>query len=282
MSITNIKTLMNQAEAENRAVGAFSVGNMEMIIGAVKAAEELDTPIILQIAQSRLKHSPLDLTGPMMLSAAEKAKVPVAVHLDHGLTLDVINQALNLKFTSVMFDGSRYDVNKNLDMTRKVIGLAKEHGACVEAELGVIGGNEGNGKQVTSCTDPGTAKYFAQSADIDALAVAIGNAHGHYERTPKLRFDMSDIHKKVGVPLVLHGGSGITPQDFRECINRGIRKINIATANFDSLTNSAEKYFKTSGSHNYFSLNEAMVEGVYKNIKRHINIFNNRVPIEKI
>ena len=148
MSITNIKTLMNQAEAENRAVGAFSVGNMEMIIGAVKAAEELDTPIILQIAQSRLKHSPLDLTGPMMLSAAEKAKVPVAVHLDHGLTLDVINQALNLKFTSVMFDGSRYDVNKNLDMTRKVIGLAKEHGACVEAELGVIGGNEGNGNQL--------------------------------------------------------------------------------------------------------------------------------------
>ena len=283
MSISNMKELIIDAESDNCAVGAFSVGNMEMIIGAIKAAEELDTPIILQIAQSRLKHSPLHMIGPMMINAAKKAKIPVAVHLDHGLTLDIIKQALDLNFTSVMFDGSKYDVEKNLKLTKEVVNLAWEKGACVEAELGVIGGNEGNGTNKAACTDPDTARRFSESVNIDALAVAIGNAHGHYTSKPELRLDiLKKIHEKVKIPLVLHGGSGISPKDFRDCINLGVRKINIATANFDSITDGAEKYFKTQGPYNYFSLNEAMVDGVYKNIKRHIQIFNNKIPLEQI
>lgn len=283
MSVSHLKELIAEAASEHRAVGAFSVGNMEMIIGAIKAAEELHTPIILQIAQSRLKHSPLNMIGPMMISAAKSAKIPVAVHLDHGLTLDTIEQALNLNFTSVMFDGSKYDVRKNLELTKKVVDLATQKGAGVEAELGVIGGDEGNGMGQTLYTDPDTAYWFSESVDIDALAVAIGNAHGHYKSTPKLRLDiLKEIHQAVKIPLVLHGGSGISPSDFRACINAGVSKINIATSNFDSLTDGAEKYLTTQGPHNFFSLNEAMVAGVYTNTKKYIQIFNNQIPLEQI
>lgn len=248
MSISNLKELIAEAASAHRAVGAFSVGNMEMIIGVIKAAEELHTPIILQIAQSRLKHSPLHMIGPMMFSAAKYAKIPVAVHLDHGFTLDTIEQALNLNFTSVMFDGSKYNVRKNLELTKKVVDLATNKGAGVEAELGVVGGDEGNGMGQTQYTDPDTACWFSESVNIDALAVAIGNAHGHYKSTPKLRLDiLKEIHQAVKTPLVLHGGSGISPRDFRACINAGVSKINIATSNFDSLTDGAEKVFYNPG-----------------------------------
>jgi fructose-bisphosphate aldolase, class II len=284
MSVSNLKELIAEAESDHRAVGAFSVGNMEMIIGVIKAAEELNTPVILQIAQARLKHSPLHMIGPMMVSAAKNAKIPVAVHLDHGLTLDVIKQALDLNFTSVMFDGSQYDVKQNLELTKTVVDLARKKGACIEAELGVIGGDEGNGTSQTQYTNPETARWFSESVNIDALAVAIGNAHGHYASAPKLRLDiLKKIHQTVKIPLVLHGGTGISPKDFRECINFGISKINIATANLDSLTNGAKKYFTTTqGPHNYFSLNEAMVAGVYQNTKKYIQIFNNQIPLEQI
>ena len=284
MPICNMKELINEASVENRAVGAFSVGNMEMILGAIQAAEECNTPIILQIAEVRLKHSPLHLMGPMMIRAANRSKVRIAVHLDHGLTLDTVKQALNLNFTSVMFDGSRFEVEDNMRLTGQVVGMAREKGADVEAELGVVGGSEdGGADNKIVCTDPDMAQEFARKTGIDLLAVAIGNAHGHYVRVPDLQFDvLEEIHKRVGVPLVLHGGSGISAADFRKCIEGGIRKINIATANFDSVTREAERYFRAEGGHDYFGMNEAMVRGMYKNVKRHILIFNNQVPLDQI
>jgi fructose-bisphosphate aldolase class II len=284
MPICHMKELMNEASIQNRAVGAFSVGNMEMVMGAIRAAEELNTPIILQIAQVRLKHSPLHLMGPMMLRAAEKAKVKVAVHLDHGLTLDTVKQAIDLDFTSVMFDGSRFDFKKNMEVTSEIVQMAQNKGANVEAELGVVGGSEDNStNEKIVCTEPDMAKVFAEKTGVDALAVAIGNAHGHYEGIPKLQFDiLAEIQKRVDVPLVLHGGSGISAADFRKSIDLGIRKINIATANFDSVTLESEHYLCSDGEHNYFKLSESMVNGMYKNVKKHILIFNNQVPLNEI
>ncbi|MVB10169.1 putative fructose-bisphosphate aldolase [Caprobacter fermentans] len=284
MPVCHMKELMNEASAENRAVGAFSVGNMEMVIGAVRAAEELDTPIILQIAQVRLKHSPLHLMGPLMLQAAEKAQVRIAVHLDHGLTPDTVKQALDLNFTSVMFDGSRFDDERNVEATAEVVRMSRNAGADVEAELGVVGGSEDNStNEKIICTDPDRAKAFAEKTKVDALAVSIGNAHGHYAGIPKLRFDvLEEIHKRVQIPLVLHGGSGISAADFRKGVNLGIRKINIATANFDSVTLASERYLRTGGKHNYFELNEAMVRGMYDSVRKHILIFNNRMPLNEI
>ena len=276
MALVAMKQLLDQAARENRGCGAFSVGNMEMIRGAVRAAEELKTPIILQIAEVRLPNSPLELMGPMMVQAAKEASVDIAVHLDHGLTMETVKKALELGFTSVMFDGSRKPFEENISCTREVAELAKQYGATVEAELGLVGGSEdGKSDHGIRCTDPEDAVVFCEKTGVDALAVAIGNAHGDYPVAPQLAFDvLEEIHNRVDIPLVLHGGSGITDKDFQRAISLGIRKVNIATASFNSLTKKAEEYMAQEGKHNFFDLNEAMTQGVYENVKRHIQVFN--------
>ena len=271
-----MKKLLRYAQEQNKAVGAFSVGNMEMVMGAVKAAEELNTPIILQIAEVRLKNSPLELMGPMMIAAAKNAKVDIAVHLDHGLTLETVDKALEFGFTSVMFDGSLLSFEENVGTVQRVVEKASKYKASVEAELGVVGGNEGEGKaHRILCTDPQKAKEFCARTGVNALAVAIGNAHGNYPVLPELRFDvLEQINALVDTPLVLHGGTGITDEMFRRAISLGVRKINIATASFDHLAQYAKLYCDAVDRANYFELSGKEVEGVYENVRRHIKVFN--------
>ena len=276
MALVKMKDLLKRAEEKNIGCGAFSVGNMEMVKGAIRAAEELNTPIILQIAEVRLKNSPLHLMGPMMVQAAKEAKVDVAVHLDHGLTFETVDKALELGFTSVMLDASTLPFEENIAKVKTVVEKARKYGATVEAELGLVGGSEdGSCDHGIRCTDPDDAVVYARETGIDALAVAIGNAHGNYPVAPTLAFDVLEkIHEKVDIPLVLHGGSGITDNDFQRAISLGIRKVNIATASFNSLTAHVEKYMASTDKHNFFDLNEAMVQGTYENVKRHILVFN--------
>ena len=276
MALVKMKDLLRRAEEKNIGCGAFSVGNMEMVRGAIRAAEELDTPIILQIAEVRLKNSPLHLMGPMMVQAAKEAKVDVAVHLDHGLTFETVDKALELGFTSVMLDASTLPFEENIARVKAVVEKARKYGATVEAELGLVGGSEdGSCDHGIRCTAPDDAVVYARETGIDALAVAIGNAHGNYPVAPTLAFDVLEkIHEKVDIPLVLHGGSGITDKDFQRAISLGIRKVNIATASFNSLTAHVEKYMESTDKHNFFDLNEAMVQGTYENVKRHILVFN--------
>ena len=276
MALVKMKDLLRRAEEKNIGCGAFSVGNMEMVRGAIRAAEELDTPIILQIAEVRLKNSPLHLMGPMMVQAAKEAKVDVAVHLDHGLTFETVDKALEFGFTSVMLDASTLPFEENIAKVKTVVEKARKYGATVEAELGLVGGSEdGSCDHGIRCTDPDDAVVYARETGIDALAVAIGNAHGNYPVAPTLAFDVLEkIHEKVDIPLVLHGGSGITDKDFQRAISLGIRKVNIATASFNSLTAHVEKYMASTDKHNFFDLNEAMVQGTYENVKRHILVFN--------
>lgn len=276
MALVKMKDLLRRAEEKNIGCGAFSVGNMEMVRGAIRAAEELDTPIILQIAEVRLKNSPLHLMGPMMVQAAKEAKVDVAVHLDHGLTFETVDKALELGFTSVMLDASTLSFEENIARVKAVVEKARKYGATVEAELGLVGGSEdGSCDHGIRCTDPDDAVVYARETGIDALAVAIGNAHGNYPVAPTLAFDVLEkIHERVDIPLVLHGGSGITDKDFQKAISLGIRKVNIATASFNSLTAHVEKYMESTDKHNFFDLNEAMVQGTYENVKKHILVFN--------
>jgi len=276
MALVKMKDLLRRAEEKNIGCGAFSVGNMEMVRGAIRAAEELDTPIILQIAEVRLKNSPLHLMGPMMVQAAKEAKVDVAVHLDHGLTFESVDKALELGFTSVMLDASTLPFEENIARVKAVVEKARKYSATVEAELGLVGGSEdGSCDHGIRCTDPDDAVVYARETGIDALAVAIGNAHGNYPVAPTLAFDVLEkIHEKVDIPLVLHGGSGITDKDFQRAISLGIRKVNIATASFNSLTAHVEKYMESTDKHNFFDLNEAMAQGTYENVKKHILVFN--------
>ena len=210
------------------------------------------------------------------LHAAKKANVPVVIHLDHGLTFGTVDKALELGFTSVMLDASTLPFEENIARVKAVVEKARKYGATVEAELGLVGGSEdGSCDHGIRCTDPDDAVVYARETGIDALAVAIGNAHGNYPVAPTLAFDVLEkIHERVDIPLVLHGGSGITDKDFQKAISLGIRKVNIATASFNSLTAHVEKYMESTDKHNFFDLNEAMVQGTYENVKKHILVFN--------
>lgn len=276
MSLCNMKTLLAGARTDGKAIGAFNVGNMEMILGAVKAAEELNSPIIMQLAEKRLPHSPLDLMAPMMVNAAKHAKVDIAVHFDHGVSVQNISKVLEYGFTSVMFDGSLFPLKENILKTRDIISLAKRYGASVEGEIGVVGGNEGGTvDHMIEYTRPEDALTFFTEANPDALAIAIGNAHGNYAVAPKLRFDIvEETAKLVDAPLVLHGGTGLMEEDFKTAIRLGIRKVNIATSCYDALTLEAKNYLDRTPSPNYFGLNEAMIEGFYNRVKQHISLFN--------
>lgn len=273
--LVNMRELLADAQKGNYAVGSFSVANMEMVLGVLKAAQELNAPVILQIAEVRLKQSPLELIGPLMVAAAKNAKTPVAVHFDHGKTEKMIGMALELGFTSVMFDGSHLPLEENIEETKKIVSMAKKYSAAVEAEIGCVGGSEDGSEDIAiNCTKPDDAVRFAAETEVDALAVAIGNAHGNYKFTPKLRFDiLEECARRVSAPLVLHGGTGISEEDFIRCAKTGIKKINIATATFDSVEKSVRDCYNENKINGYYDLQEAEVEGAYLNAKRHILIF---------
>lgn len=273
--LVNMRDLLADAQSGNYAVGSFSVANMEMVLGVLKAAKELNAPVILQIAEVRLKQSPLEIIGPLMAAAADAAETPVAVHFDHGKTVEKISQALDLGFTSVMFDGSHLPIDENISKTKEIIALAQQYDAAVEAEIGCVGGSEDGSEDIAiNCTKPEDAVRFAAETDVDALAIAIGNAHGNYKSTPKLRFDIlekcSDL---IDIPLVLHGGTGISADDFVKCSKTGIKKINIATATFDMVENTVHSCYNENSIKGYYDLHEAEIRGAYENAKRHILIF---------
>ena len=226
MALAKLSELLSSVKDNSYAIGSFNVSNMEMAMGAIKAAEKMQAPIIIQIAEGRLRYSPLEILGPIMMAAAKNTTVPIAVHLDHGGTMETIKLALELGFTSVMFDGSKYPLEENIARTKEVIALAKSYGADVEAEIGRVGGAEGDYKAVDiALTSVEEAKCCAEETKGDALAVAIGTAHGNYKETPKLRIDrLKEIADEVSCPLVLHGGTGLTEQDFKNCIADGIKK----------------------------------------------------------
>ena len=269
MALANMRQLLQQARAQGRAVGAFSVSSVEMICGVIRAAEALQTPVILQVAEVRLPHSPLHVIGPAMLSAARAARVSVGVHLDHGVTPECIREALDMGFTSVMFDGSRLEMAENIARTQEVIRMAEGRGASVEAEIGVVGKTETGAALTARCADPEEAVRFVRQTGVDALAVAIGNAHGVYEGTPELRFDVLErMQGRCGdTSFVLHGGTGVTAEDFRRAIRLGMHKINIATASFMAVHRAAQ------GAADYFDMSDRMRAAAEAVAREHIEIF---------
>lgn len=273
--LVNMKELLKDAQDGNYAVGSFSVANMEMVLGVLKAARELSAPIILQIAEVRLKQSPLEIIGPLMVAAAKNADTPVAVHFDHGKTEEKIKQALDLGFTSVMFDGSHLPLDENIATTKRIIDIAVKYNASVEAEIGCVGGSEDGSEDIAiNCTKPQDAVRFEAETGVDALAIAIGNAHGNYKDVPKLRFDiLQKVNEMTNTPLVLHGGTGISPDDFVKCSKNGIKKINIATATFDCVEQSVRQAYEQDAVNGYYDLHLAEIDGAYQNAKKHIMIF---------
>ncbi|MDR1059847.1 MAG: class II fructose-bisphosphate aldolase [Clostridiales bacterium] len=295
MALCSLKELLYRAEKQDRAVEAFNVGSMEMLMGAVLAAEEAGSPIVLQIAEKRLKFSPLELMGPMMVSAARRSAVDMAVQLDHAASFPVMEMAADMGFTSIMFDGSQLSLADNIRETSKIAAWARNRGLSLEAEIGVLGGSEGGPEGRALRTDPGDAAEFAEKTGCDALAISFGNAHGHYRGKPKLDFGaLKGVSERAaGAPLVLHGGSGIPAEDFQKAIALGIRKINIATAVTDAEVEGAKRYLEgaesrgsgsgsgsgSGGGADYFGMNEAIVGAVRAAVAEHIGIFGGNAPI---
>lgn len=228
--LINLKEMMALAESKNYAVGSFNTPNLESIMAILQSAEQLQVPVVLNHAEVHEEVMPLHIIGPIMVDMAKKSTVPVCVHLDHGLTIDYIKQALEIGFSSVMYDGSILSYEENVTNTKTVVDMAKKYNASVEAELGIIGGREdgdGVGEAENQYTDPDLALKFAIETNIDALACSFGTAHGFYKTTPKLDFDrIRKIRDLTGLPLVMHGGSGVSSEDYEKAIGHGIRKIN--------------------------------------------------------
>lgn len=232
MSLVTTKELLLKAQEGNYAIGAFNVENMEMVQAVIAAAEELNSPVIMQTTPSTVKYADLDYFYANAKVAAQKAKIPAVIHLDHGSSFELAMQALRAGYTSIMIDGSHGSFEENIKVSKAVADACHPSGVCVEAELGKVGGKEDDleGGDENPYTDPEQARIFVEQTGVDSLAVAIGTAHGVYKGIPKLDVErLSEIRKVVEVPLVLHGTSGVPDETVKECIKRGICKVNYAT-----------------------------------------------------
>lgn len=227
------KELLLDAQKKGYAVGAFNINNMEIIQAIIEAAEESNSPVILQASQGGIKYAGIEYISALGKLAARNAKVPVALHLDHGTDFDQVMLCIRHGFSSVMIDGSRFPLDENIAYTKKVIEVAKAVGVSVEAELGKIGGTEDHitvDEKDATFTDPQEALRFVNETDVDFLAIAVGTAHGVYKGEPKLDFDrIKTIRETISVPLVLHGSSGVSEDALKKAISLGISKINIDT-----------------------------------------------------
>lgn len=231
MPLVTSEKMLADAQKGGYAVGAFNVENMEMVKAVIAAAEELHAPVMLQTTPSTIKYGTLETYYAIVAAEAKKAAVPVCLHLDHGSSFELAVQALKAGYTSVMIDGSHEDLEGNIAVSKRVADVAKACGIPVEAELGKVGGKEDDLEaEADTNTDPAEAKEFVERTGVTSLAVAIGTAHGFYKGTPVLDKErVSEIRKVVSIPLVLHGASGLSDDEVRECVRRGICKVNFAT-----------------------------------------------------
>lgn len=272
--LVTLKEILKTAEENKCAIGSFNTPNMTSAEAVIAAAEELQRPVILMHAQvhEEMGLCKIEDITPVMLHFAKKASVPVCVHLDHGTDLDYIKKGLTLGFTSVMYDGSCLSAEENTENTRIAVKEALKYGASVEAEIGSMGSREGGEASASVYTEPDTAVQFVNDTGIDALACAFGTVHGFYKAEPKLDFGrLSKIHSLVSVPIVMHGGSGVSERDYREVIKRGVRKVNyytyMAAAGGEAVSGKSYKQF-----------HDVLLDGkaaMKENVKKAIKIFSN-------
>ena len=247
MPLVTTNEMLLRAQAEHYAVGAFNVENMEMVMAVMQAAEESKSPVIMQTTPSTIKYAGLDYYFALVQTAAARASVPIAIHLDHGESFALAMQALRTGYTSIMIDGSHAPFEDNIALTRSVVDACAPSGISVEAELGKVGGKEDDldGGSGNPFTDPAEAEEFVARTGVNSLAIAIGTAHGLYAGTPKLEFDLlRAIRSRVSIPLVLHGASGIPEEAVQEAIASGICKVNFATELRIAFSDGVESYLE--------------------------------------
>ncbi len=271
--LVNLNDILKKAQKEHYAVGLFNATDSDMLEGVISAAEELNSPIIIGTAEVLLPYGELSLIAPGMLNAAKNAKVPVVLHYDHGLTKERCIEALNLGFSSIMFDGSLGAEEENIAATKEMVEIAHSFGATVEGEIGHVGNADvGDGETDDMYTTPQEAIEFIEKTGVDALAIAIGTAHGAYTKKPKLDIErLKQIRAATDTPLVLHGGSGLSDDDFKNTIREGIAKVNI----FTDLCVAGERAMREALAEGkgYLDIRNAKVKAIKEATKRKILLF---------
>lgn len=281
------KELLRLAEAQNKAVGAFNASGLETIQAVISAAEELQEPIIIEFAQAHEEEKvmKLDTIGPVMVALAKNASIPIAVHLDHGVDLQYIEKALKMGFTSIMYDGSSLPYEENVANTIMAVNLAKKYGASVEAEIGKMAGFTMNEDKVVEnraidrsmFTNPQEAKDFVERTGIDMLACSFGTSHGLYTAAPTLDFALvKELRATIGAPIVMHGGSGVSDEDYGKVIDAGVRKVNyysyMAKAGGEAVRDKMPK----EGVVFFHEIASIGIEAMKENAKGAITLFRNK------
>lgn len=279
--LENMNEVLIPARKNHYAVGLFNAVNMELARGIISAAESTQSPVIVGTAEILFPYGPLEEVSYYLIPMAKKANVPVVVHLDHGLNRETCLKALELGFSSIMYDCSTDSYDENVRKVKEMADIAHSYGATIEGELGHVGDNEGSAEGSSNLedpakfyTDPKMAKDFVEKTGVDALAIAVGTAHGAYKLPPKLDFNrIRTIAHTIDVPLVLHGGSGLTDQDFKRAILEGISKINIFT-DINVAAAKAEYEHFTSIDKGITDLIPAAVEAVKQETIKKIKLFS--------
>lgn len=274
--LVNLNDVLKNAQKEHYGVGLFNTTDTDMLEAVISAAEELRSPVILGTAEVLLPYGELKLIAPSIKAAAERASVPVVMHYDHGLTFDRCIEALKLGFSSVMFDGSAGEYEENLAKTREIVKISHSFGASVEGEIGHVGQADSGDNLLTDMyTTPDEAEAYVKATGVDALAVAIGTAHGVYKTKPMLNLErLREIKERIDTPLVLHGGSGLTDDDFKNTIKNGIAKVNI----FTDLCLAGNKAMQSGIEQNleYLAIRNLKVETIKEAVKQKMLIFGSQ------
>ena len=282
--LVNLKEILEIAERDNIAVGMFNGTGFDSIQAVIAAAEELNQPVILAHAEVHNVYNDIALVGPAMIAAAKNATVPVCVHLDHGVTMEMIYRALRIGFTSVMIDASALPYEENLALTKQVVEMAHAMNVSVEAELGRLVTGEAGSKEEEGpalkaedfYTDPEEAKAFCKETGVDALAIAFGTAHGFYNAQPKLDFDVvKNVAEATGLPLVMHGGSGVSEEGFKKAIRNGIRKVNYYSYMSKAGYVAAKAEIEAGNSKYLHDVEFAAMKAMKEDVKEAISVFSN-------
>ena len=277
--LAGLKEVIAIGEEMGFAIGAFNTPNLECLLAVIRTAEEMNVPVIIAHAQLHEEIAPLADIGPVMVNMAKEAKVPVCVHLDHGEDLEYLEKALRLGFTSIMYDGSLLPYEENVANTKKAVELAAKYRADVEAEIGVLGGREAGAadterKAEDMYTDPEAARKFVKETGIDALAASFGTAHGLYKAKPQLDFDrIVKIKELTGVPLVMHGGSGVSPEDYRTAIEKGVNKINYYSYMSNAGVKAAKELLDTQEVTFFHDIALAAKKAMEEDVRRAMSVF---------
>ena len=278
MGLVNTIDLMKPAEDHSYALGSFNITNLEFLNGILEAAEQERSPVIISIAEVHFPYVSIEQITPVIKYMSNNSCVPVVLNLDHGLSIETVVRALRCGFSAVMYDASRKTLEQNIEETKLVVNMAHSVGVSVEAELGCVGGAEGSETRAVArrefFTDPAEAESFVAETGIDCLAIAVGNAHGLYKGEPELDFQLiEEIKRRLDVPLVLHGGSGIPDGDFRRAVQLGIRKINFFTEMSMEAANQVRETIKDPKIYQLQDIMKSVKEAIIEVVRDRLRVF---------